>query len=205
MIRLLLSIPIGIAITFGLFVLMAQLIANNQRGPDASEEAPRIDIVMQKPSDSVQERTRTPPPPPPPPQAPPPPQTAEPDTTDADAGGINLDVPQVSTGGVDAGIGDISGALMKDGDATPIVRIEPRYPAQAARDGIEGWVELSFTIDEVGGVIDVDVIDSQPKRIFDREAKKALSKWKYKPKIVDGKPVKQPGLTVKLDFSLASN
>ncbi|EWH09674.1 TonB family protein [Catenovulum agarivorans DS-2] len=203
MIRLLLSIPIGIAITFGLFVLMAELIANNQSGPEKGEEAPRIEIVMNKPSDSVQQRTRTPPPPPPPPQSPPPPQQAEPETTKADAGGINLDVPNVNTGGVDVGIGDISGALMKDGDATPIVRIEPRYPAQAARDGIEGWVELSFTIDEVGGVIDVDVINSEPRRIFDREAKKALAKWKYKPKIVDGKPVKQPGLTVRLDFTLA--
>jgi protein TonB len=57
-------------------------------------------------------------------------------------------------------------------------------------DGKEGWVKLSFTIDEVGGVVDVEVIDAEPKRLFDREAKRALSRWKYKPKVVDGKPVR---------------
>jgi protein TonB len=51
-------------------------------------------------------------------------------------------------------------------------------------------------------VIDVDVIDADPKRIFDREAKRALRKWKYRPKIIDGKPQKQVGLQVQLDFKL---
>jgi protein TonB len=63
-------------------------------------------------------------------------------------------------------------------------------------------VKLSFTINEIGGVEDVSVIEAQPKRIFDKEAKRALRKWKYKPKVVDGKPVKQPGLTVQLDFKM---
>jgi protein TonB len=94
---------------------------------------------------------------------------------------------------------------MKDGDATPIVRIEPRYPMKAAREGKEGWVQMSFSIDTLGGVTDIKVIKSQPKRIFDREAKKALAKWKYKPKIVDGKPIVQTGLTVQLDFKMQGN
>ena len=91
---------------------------------------------------------------------------------------------------------------MRDGDATPIVRIEPKFPTKAARDGIEGWVQLSFEINEVGGVENVQVINAQPKRIFDREARKALRKWKYKPKVVDGKAMRQTGLTVQLDFKL---
>ncbi|WP_352311523.1 energy transducer TonB, partial [Psychrobacter sp. W2-37-MNA-CIBAN-0211] len=41
-----------------------------------------------------------------------------------------------------------------------------------------------------------------PKRLFDREAIRALKKWKYKPKIVDGKPLRQSGMTVQLDFTL---
>ncbi|MDG1121227.1 MAG: energy transducer TonB, partial [Glaciecola sp.] len=73
---------------------------------------------------------------------------------------------------------------------------------QAARDGKEGWVRLSFTINEVGGVDDVTVTEAEPKRVFDREAKRALRKWKYKPKIVDGKPEKQFGMKVQLDFKL---
>jgi protein TonB len=63
-------------------------------------------------------------------------------------------------------------------------------------------VQLSFTIDEVGGVTDIKVIKAEPKRLFDREAKRALRKWKYKPKIVDGKPQLQTGMSVQLDFKL---
>lgn len=50
--------------------------------------------------------------------------------------------------------------------------------------------------------MNVEVIDADPKRIFDREAKRALSKWKYRPKIIDGKPQKQVGLQVQLDFKI---
>lgn len=84
----------------------------------------------------------------------------------------------------------------------PIVKIKHKYPAQAARDGQEGWVRLSFTINEVGGVDDVTVTEAKPKRVFDREAKRALSKWKYKPLIQNGKPVKQHDMTIKLNFNL---
>lgn len=87
----------------------------------------------------------------------------------------------------------------------PIVRIEPKYPIQAARDGKEGWVELAFIINELGGVEDVDVINAEPKRVFDREAKRALRKWKYKPLVENGKPVKQYNMTVRLDFTLNKN
>ncbi|AVV82850.1 cell envelope biogenesis protein TonB [Shewanella putrefaciens] len=61
---------------------------------------------------------------------------------------------------------------------------------------------MRFTINELGGVDDVEVIQAEPKRLFDKEAIRALKKWKYKPKIVDGKPLKQPGMTVQLDFTL---
>ncbi|AWB68094.1 energy transducer TonB [Saccharobesus litoralis] len=202
MIRMLLSIPIGIAITFGLFVLMAELIANNQKGPEESEKAPRIDIVMSKPQEGVQEMQRKPPPPPPPPAEPPKPQQSTPDVVDPNASGINLDMPAPDTSVGDTGLGGLGGNLMQDGDAAPIVRIEPRYPMAALREGKEGWVKLKFSIDELGNVINIDVIEAEPKRIFDRAAKKALAKWKYKPKIVDGKPIQQHGLTVQLDFNM---
>ena len=199
--RFIASILVGAAIAFGLFVLMAKLIANSSRPAEEVPPAPVIDIVMSEPEDSTQTRQRVPPPPPPPPQQPPKIEPVEPDVDDTNTDGINLSLPSVDVGGASIDIGGV-GAMQRDGEATPIVRIEPKYPVQAARDGKEGWVKLSFTINEVGGVEDVTVLEAEPRRIFDREAKRALRKWKYKPKIVDGKPEKQFNMRVQLDFKL---
>jgi protein TonB len=89
-----------------------------------------------------------------------------------------------------------------DRDARPIVRVPPRYPPSAASQGIEGWVKLSFTINELGGVEDVLVLDSEPKRLFDRAAKRALSRWKYQPKLEQGQAIVRTGLSVVLEFNL---
>ena len=64
----------------------------------------------------------------------------------------------------------------------------------------DGWVELMFDIDENGDPVNIIVVDSDSGDIFDKEAIRALSKWKYKPKIVDGGAVAQRGLKVRLDF-----
>ncbi|MCY7295949.1 energy transducer TonB [Alteromonas sp. a30] len=199
--RLIVSVLLGATVTFALFVLMAKLIENSERPADEVPPTPVIDIVMDEPDNATEVRQRVPPPPPPPPQQPPKIEPQEPEASDPDAGAVSFNMPGVDLGGNSIDIGS-PGALQRDGEATPIVRIEPRYPIQAARDGKEGWVRLSFTINEVGGVDDVEVIEAEPRRVFDREAKRALRKWKYKPKIVEGKPVKQFNMKVQLDFRL---
>jgi protein TonB len=200
MVRFIVSILLGASIAFGLFVIMAKLVQNDGKAQDALPPPPVIDIVMQKPDDEIQTRVRKPPPPPPPPQEPPKVELVEPAQSDPNNQGFSLSIPSVDTGGISNAVGGIGG--MRDGDAAPIVRIPPDYPPQAARDGKEGWVRLSFTINEVGGVEDVEVMDADPKRIFDRNAKRALRKWKYRPQIVDGVAQKQFGLEVQLDFKL---
>ncbi|WP_395342145.1 energy transducer TonB [Ningiella sp. W23] len=204
MIRFIVSILLGAGVAFTLFVVMAKLVENTGEPGEKPPPPPIIDIVMNEPDDEAQTRVRTPPPPPPPPQEPPKVEMVEPDAADPNTDGFSLSIPNVDTGGVGVNIGGI-GDMMRDGDATPIVRIDPKYPPDAARDGKEGWVLLSFTIDTLGGVKDVSVLDADPKRVFDREAKRALRKWKYRPKVVDGVAQEQPGLQVRLDFTLAGN
>ncbi|MCP3429096.1 energy transducer TonB [Opacimonas viscosa] len=201
MVRFIVSILLGAGIAFTLFVVMAKLIENTNRPAEEVPPTPVIDIVMSEPDEDTQTRNRVPPPPPPPPQQPPKMQPTEPEPAEPDANGFSLNIPGVDTGGANINLSGV-GNMRRDGDATPIVRIEPKYPVQAARDGKEGYVILSFTINEVGGVTDVVVLEANPKRIFDREAKRALRKWKYKPKIVEGKPQKQFNMQVQLDFKL---
>ena len=68
-------------------------------------------------------------------------------------------------------------------------KVEASYPQRALRQRIEGWVELTFVVTPNGDVADIKVIDSQPRREFDREATRALGQWKFKPRITNGKPV----------------
>ena len=88
----------------------------------------------------------------------------------------------------------------------PIVRVEPIYPTAAAASRIEGWVELSFTVLSSGRVSNVIVVDRHPKdtKVFDTPSIDAVSKWLYKPKVVDGKFVDTLGVTTKLQFSIIS-
>ena len=201
MVRFLVSILLGATVTFALFTFMAFLISGGDRTKEEPLENIIVEVNTTPPKSQAERRQRVPPPPPPPPKAPPKAQAPEPESSD-DTSGITFNMPGVQIAGASAGISAPGAGFGKDGDATPIVRIEPKYPIQAARDGKEGWVKLSFTINEIGGVEDVKVIEAQPKRVFDKEAKRALRKWKYKPKVEDGKSLRQTGLTVQLDFKM---
>jgi protein TonB len=90
-----------------------------------------------------------------------------------------------------------------DGDTLAIVRVLPRYPNRALSRGIEGWVLLEFTIDQLGQAVDLAVIEADPKGMFDRAALNAIKKWKYRPKMQDGRPTMRPGVRQLISFNIA--
>ena len=59
--------------------------------------------------------------------------------------------------------------------------VQPEYPREAARLGEEGWVELRLTVAANGRVADVEVLDAQPRQLFDAAARKAAQKWRFEP------------------------
>ena len=80
--------------------------------------------------------------------------------------------------------------------------IPPRYPAAAARDGVEGHVCFLFTVMSDGSVADLRIYESEPEGVFDAEATRALSRWKFKPLVVNGIAVDKPDQKYCLDFKL---
>ncbi|MBB1281945.1 MULTISPECIES: energy transducer TonB [Pseudoalteromonas] len=186
----------GAAMTFAAFAFMQYLISGEQRAP----VKPGGDIIVeifQAPEDSKVRHIQKIQPPPPMPKVP---QKAPPLDTSADPVLAISDLTPVT---IDDFGGDINNTINRPtGDATPIVRINPKYPTTAARDGIEGWVQLSFSISPTGEVIDPVVINAEPKRTFDREAIRAIKRWKYRPKVIEGVAQLQTGQTVQLDFKL---
>lgn len=69
-----------------------------------------------------------------------------------------------------------------------IAKVTPEYPSQARRRNVEGFVELEFVVNELGGAEDIRVVRSEPQGTFDRSAVRALMRWRFKPAERDGKP-----------------
>ena len=62
---------------------------------------------------------------------------------------------------------------------TPIARVSPEYPRKAYLDGQEGWVDLRLTVAPDGSVADVQVVDAEPRRVFERAAIRAAMDWRF--------------------------
>jgi len=65
----------------------------------------------------------------------------------------------------------------------------PRYPPSALRSHQEGWVIVLFAIDAEGRTRDIRVVDSQPRRVFDRAAIEAVDRYRFTPAMKNGVPV----------------
>ena len=83
-------------------------------------------------------------------------------------------------------------------------RVPPEYPETAIRKGIEGYVDLHFTITPQGTVTQVAVVNADPADVFDHAATDAVRRWHYDPRVVDGQPVESQS-QVRLQFRLDSH
>jgi protein TonB len=86
-------------------------------------------------------------------------------------------------------------------DAVLVKGAEPNYPATALRSHQSGWVIVSFTILPNGRTDNVTVVSSQPRRVFDRAAMDAVSRYRFTPAMKDGVAV--PSVrSQKIEFNL---
>jgi protein TonB len=199
--RFVISALLGGVVTFGLFFVMQRLIAQADARPDDKGKGKVIEFVRLKKEQTLQSKDREVPDKKPPEEPPPPPPltTSQSNKPDASAQGFaeSFDL------GADLGGPSVSaGVASVDTDTIPLVRVDPTYPVRAKERGIEGWVVVEFTISPRGTVVDPEILDYEPSSIFNQSALRAIRRWKYNPKIVDGKPVPRPGVKVKLDFNL---
>ena len=68
--------------------------------------------------------------------------------------------------------------------ATPkiVKKVPPEFPAEATKKGIStGSVKAKLIIEADGKVSDVEILEAEPKRVFDRAVKSALMEWKFEP------------------------
>lgn len=195
-IRLPIAVALGALFTTSMFWLLWTLVG---RAFDVEQvqEATRIEFSrMRRDSETATkrdekvERERPPP-------------TPEQPRMAFSAGGIENNVAQLTP------VVDARGAMSRmtmsagsDRDVIPLVRIAPDYPPRALSRGLEGWVQVQFTITPTGTVKDAVVVNAEPKQIFDDAALKAIARWRYNPRVEGGVAVERVGVQTVIRFQL---
>lgn len=203
LIRTALAFLAAVLLTFFAFWGMQKLINLGKGAPAKISDAQIGDFVRIKLPPPAKQENRTIERPPPLMQAPPKMQAPS-----VDQGGVpsGLASSAFDDGGFDfggslnlqAGIGQAGGGSSGLVLQTPI---NPTFPPAAARRGLEGYVKVKIFVNAQGSVDRVQVVQSQPQGIFDEAAVKAAKKAKFKPQMVNGKPVAAVAKR-KIDFNL---
>ncbi len=194
MARLGISFTTGIIVTFALLWLMQFLIATGRNALSERTDFRIMDFIRVKQEETIEQKDRKPPKPPEveekPPEMPPP----QLDALDPNAPRVNLANIDVN---MDMNIGGTDFAV--DGEYLPIVRVEPIYPRRAQSRGIEGFCDMEFTVTKSGEVTDA-VATECSSSVFQNASVKAVLKWKYKPRVVNGEPIDSPGVRTRLTY-----
>lgn len=192
------SIVLGVIVTLSLLFIMQLLIASGKAALSEPRARAQLDFVRVKRNENLNVEDFTPEKPPPPPEVPPETPPQEMDNIDPNAPTINIAAPTVSA---DTNIGGPGGMNIAEGDYLPIVRVAPVYPARALSRGLEGYVDMSFTVTAAGTVTNPIVLFSTSS-LFERAATRAVLKFKYKPRVVDGIPVEVSGVKTRISFQI---
>lgn len=215
--RLLLSFIGALLIALALFALMVVLVMPPRDDSGPEQELARVSFVRSVSDTTSESRERQPreaperPQPPEPTPQPQPPQQQPQVRAELD---LNIEVPSIDTqinlstapqlegltaaevestpaepvsAPVAASAVDSQPALSEE--VTPLNDVPPNYPQRALAAGIEGEVTLAFTITADGQVDNLRVTHAEPRGVFDREARRAASRWRFAPRRENGQPV----------------
>ncbi len=190
-------------VTFALFFVMNLLVAGDGEVILEEDTKPRfIDVVQdidEQPPQRLERKVEKPPE-----VETPPPEIDTPIVDNSGPDKLNLSVGRAGTA-ASVDLGGIDLGPSSDGDYLPLVRVQPQYPRRAQERGIEGFVIVELTVAADGTVPpeSIVVLQADPKGYFERAAIKAAQKFKYKPKVINGKGQEVTGVTYKFSFNMA--
>jgi protein TonB len=197
------SFLLGTLVALTLFFLMQWLVGRGKSsGLGERRRRVAIEFVRARQDSEIQTKQRERPERVKPQQAPPPPAMDLTEQAAPDQQLLGLNAPDVQAAlSLDRGrVGTPGGGA--DMDVIPLVRVNPQYPPRAQSAGIEGWVHLRFTVTAQGTTADIQIVDADPKGYFEQSARKAVEKYKYKPRIENGSSTPRPGVEVVLAYKL---
>ncbi|MFG6448986.1 TonB family protein [Roseateles sp. BYS180W] len=63
-----------------------------------------------------------------------------------------------------------------------IKKVPPEFPVEASRQSItSGTVKAKLNIDADGKVTGVDILEAEPRKVFDKAVTRALLDWRFEP------------------------
>ena len=207
--RLPVAALLAFIVTMLLFYLMQSLIESGEKAITADNLGNIVEFTRIKEEQIVETRKRRPEPPPLPDE---PPKVAKPRIqTNITETWSNVFKPLDTTVEVSSSLN-----FRSDGEYLPILKVQPVYPARALQQELVGWVLVEFTVDEIGKVVNPIIVDhcvalwrrsrvvcnDNPGKIFDKPALAAASRFKYKPRVIDGQAIATAGVRNMITFVL---
>ena len=121
-----------------------------------------------------------------------------------------LSLKQVSASIADKLHEDLERLKLKQDSYFPIETAAHDYPRSAISRGMEGSCTVEFVVTKTGATRDivpipelcVDSNTGRPTSMWNRASVKAVSKYKYKPKLENGQPVEVQGVRHKLSWAI---
>jgi protein TonB len=189
----------AILVTFGLFLIMQHLITRGSQLPHESPHYQMVDFIRTDQSTELQTRIQKPPRPPESSEQPPSPDLAAVNTDQPEPG--LMSAPRLSftpNFQFDAG----HGLGFGDGELLPIVQIAPEYPRKALKSRVEGYVIVEFTVDTDGKAIAPRILEAQPSGVFDAVSLEAITRYRFRPRTINGQAVQVPGQRKRFNFRI---
>lgn len=190
------SAGLAIGTTTAIGIFMAAMIATEfipqEKGESLGYEIkpvePDIELTIERLPPEIMQRVETPPPPP----------VIE---------RYDTDIPKTPPTEVRGEIPDFKfpeiepvnfKVLVADGDPQPILRGAPLMPTRAERSG---HCTVAFDVSTEGRPYNVNTTFCT-QNLFERSTIKSVQKWKFKPRILNGRPVSMSGLKNRVTYRL---
>lgn len=198
-IRWVILTPLAALFTVGLFLAMQALISDEFKPQDKTETAsfeinPKVEDIKVIERETKVDKVKKVITPPPPPQI----ERAKADKPTEKIASIEGAIPEFEAPKIDKQNFKIA---VSDRDAQPLVRIPPIFPPRFLQGDNSGYCKVQFDVSPEGQPFNVTTTVCTNKQLKNATIK-SVQKWKYNPKIQDGRPVGRSGVRSTIRFDL---
>lgn len=183
--------PLAASVTFGLIILMYQLVFVEEPMFDSAPPYSIPDMSW-KPPAPIENRIKKPTPP----------ERVEPAPRIPQPVVDRVIAPNTSVPGVIIKVPGVEGGILDPSSPLAQFLVSPRYPGRALARGLEGYVDVHFDVSATGATENIQVMNAQPKGIFENAAVAAVKRWKFRPKSIKGRAVAFRGMSRRVVFEI---